>query len=213
MPRKRLSIVQKRKNLEARRIREGNAVPAKAGRPKKTFKLDTVEKMAEIQCPDKELAVRLGISAPTFADRMKNDPEFRDAVERGREKGKTDLRMLIIKHSEGEGGPAVNAAIHRTKHELGWTDRPTDTKHTIDVNIEISSAAERIAFKLDQLRERVLGSGQSPLLPQIEILGDVVPAQTVTDGEFVESGMVECPVERGDGGVHGQPVQTGSDGT
>lgn len=197
---RRLTIDQKRKNSEARRIREGRADPRPNGRPKKKPPADTVETLAQLPAiTDKEIALNLGISLSTFYLRMKDDTEFKDAVERGRAKSTVDLRRLIVKHSIGEGGPAVNAAIHRTKHELGWLDRPTETRKTIDVNIEITSANERIAFKLDQLRERIMGSGQPQVLPELEVLGNVIRAHpTETDGELIESGVAGVEDGRGD---------------
>lgn len=199
---RRLTIDQKRKNSEARRIREGRADPRPNGRPKKKPPADTVETLAQLPAiTDKEIALNLGISLSTFYLRMKDDTEFKDAVERGRAKSTTDLRKLIMRHSEGEGTAAVTATGIRVRHELGWHDRPMgDTKHTVDVKIEITSASERIAHKFDQLRERILGSGQSQALPQLEVLGDT---EVAADGEFVESGVAGGSVERSDSGVQG----------
>lgn len=209
---RRLSIKQKRKNLEARRIREGKLpTPRKNGRPKKTFKPDEVERLAALGCNDRDMAAGLLISEPTFRSRMKDDPEFAEAVERGRANGRINLRQHQWRHVEGEGGPAVNMAIFLGKNMLGQVDRPVETHSTVDVNIEISSASERIASKLDQLRERLLGSGQPSILPQVEILGDL--AASPVDGEFVESGVVERPVEGDDRGLQKRPLDGGSGST
>ena len=45
-------------------------------------------------CSPEELATVVGISRSLFFERMNTDPEVKEAVERGRDKGKTTLRRL-----------------------------------------------------------------------------------------------------------------------
>ena len=182
MPRtyRKLTAAQKKANRAVAKSAK-LAPPRPPGRPKKIIPPADGERLAMLGCTDGEIAIGLAISLPTFRARMKDDPEFAAAIERGKAQGKIKLRMLMVQHSEGEGGPAVNMTIHRAKHELGQFDKPVDTKHTVDVNIDISGSAERFISKLDGLRQRLL---ESQSLPQLEVLETVAEA----DGEFVVDG-------------------------
>jgi hypothetical protein len=162
-----------------KRVRSKKAAePGKPGRKKIQADPLSLERLAEMQCTDKEIAAVLGFSSKTFQTRMKDDPEFKEAIERGREKGKVSLRLLQRRHAEGEGGPAVNMTIHLSKHTLGQFDKPVDTHSTVDVRIDVTSSAERLAAKFDEMARRFIPAP----LPEVEVI-DVVP-----DGEFVESG-------------------------
>jgi hypothetical protein len=146
MPRKyvKLSEAERKARVILRReAREKEKNPPKNGRPKAEIDLEKVRKLAEIGCPDKEIAAVLGVSISTLKNRMKVEPELAEAIEQGRDLGKVNLRKLMVRHSEGEGGPAVNMTIHRAKHELGQFDKPTNTHSTVDINVEINSAGER----------------------------------------------------------------------
>ena len=205
MPRtyKRLTDEQKRANKAVKKAAK-LAPPKPPGRPKKVIPPGDAEKLAMLGCTDGEIAVGLLISLPTFRSRMKDDPEFLAAVERGRAQGKIQLRMLMIQHSEGEGGPAVNMTIHRAKHELGQFDKPTDSKHTVDVTIDISSSVERAAAKLEGLRRRFM---ESQPLPQLEVLETVAGPEP----ECVPDGSAGSGTSGGEVGAGDQ--QRGSGGS
>ena len=209
---KRLSTEQKKKNLEARRVREGKAEHKKIGRPKKSPPPEAVEGLAALHCTDIELAAGLGIAVNTLYARIKDDPEFAAAIERGKANGMIELRKLQMQHARTPGSPGVVMTKFISGPILGQYERPLETKQTVDVKIEISSANERIAYKLDQLRERIMGSGQPPVLPELQVLGDV-STPTEADGEFVESGVAGVEVDGGAEGVRGQSVGGGSEGT
>lgn len=179
MPAKKLTAAEKRKRAKERAIAKGTLVPPKPGRPK--VKADPVglERLAEMQCTDKEIAAVMGFSEKTFQNRMKDDPEFKDAIERGREKGKVSLRLHQWRHVEGEGGPAANMAIFLGKNMLGQFDKPVETHSTVDVRIDVTSAVQRLASKFDDMAVRFLPAPEP--LPEVEII-DVLP-----DGELVES--------------------------
>ena len=151
--------------------------PPKIGRPKKPINSLSLKELAALGCSDAEMARVLGIHPGTFSTRKQTDPEFREAIEAGQAEGRVSLRVLQKQHSEGEGGPAVNMTIYRSKHLLGEFDKPVETKSTVDINVDINSAGERLVAKLDDLRRRILG----PAVGQ-----EGVPLLTVVEAEYAE---------------------------
>jgi hypothetical protein len=188
---KKLTTAERKARVIVRReARELAKVPATpVGRPRLTIDNVSLAELAEMQCDNKQICAALRISMTTFRMRMLEDEEFREAVEGGRERGKANLRLLQWKHAEGEGGPAVNMTIHMSKHALGEFDKPVNTHSTLDINVEIGSAGDRVAAKLDELRRRMLAAP----LPELEVISSVP--------ERVEGGVVEYEVVDGAGGV------------
>ena len=86
-----------------------------AGRPKKEINYETVEKLANIQCTQDEIASFLGISTRTF----QRDEQFMELFNRGRENGKMSLRRIQWKHAE----KSVPMAIWLGKQYLGQRDK------------------------------------------------------------------------------------------
>ena len=86
-----------------------------AGRPKKEIDYVTVEKLANIQCTQDEIASFLGISTRT----LQRDEQFMELFNRGRENGKMSLRRMQWKHAE----KSVPMAIWLGKQYLGQRDK------------------------------------------------------------------------------------------
>lgn len=72
----------------------GNGAKRPRGRPPKPIDLELLEELAALQCTHAEIASVLKVGRSTLLERMKNEPEIRDAYERGRESGKVSLRRL-----------------------------------------------------------------------------------------------------------------------
>ena len=85
------------------------------GRPKKEIDYTTVEKLANIQCTQDEIASFLGISTRT----LQRDEQFMELFNRGRENGKMSLRRIQWKHAE----KSVPMAIWLGKQYLGQRDK------------------------------------------------------------------------------------------
>lgn len=85
-----------------------------AGRPKKEIDYATVEKLANIQCTQEEIASFLGISTRT----LQRDEQFMELFNKGRESGKMSLRRIQWKHAE----KSVPMAIWLGKQYLGQKD-------------------------------------------------------------------------------------------
>ena len=64
------------------------------GRPRLTFDLRLVEDLGKIQSTHSELAAVLGCHLDIVKDRLKNDPEFSAAYEKGLENGRSSLRRI-----------------------------------------------------------------------------------------------------------------------
>ena len=85
-----------------------------AGRPKKEIDYVAVEKLANIQCTQEEIASFLGISSRTLL----RDEKFKELFAKGRENGKTSLRRIQWKHAE----KSATMAIWLGKQYLGQKD-------------------------------------------------------------------------------------------
>ena len=103
-----------------------------AGRPKKEIDYTTVEKLANIQCTQEEIASFLGISTRTLL----RDEKFKELFAKGRENGKMSLRRMQWKHAEKN----TTMAIWLGKQYLGQTDKIENTNKN-DINNQIQNIA------------------------------------------------------------------------
>ena len=74
-----------------------------AGRPKIQIDYNTVEKLANIQCTQEEIASFLGISVRT----LQRDEEFCRIYKKGQENGKMSLRRMQYKLAEKNAAMAI----------------------------------------------------------------------------------------------------------
>lgn len=105
-----------------------------AGRPKKEIDYTTVEKLANIQCTQEEIASFLGISSRTLL----RDEKFKELFAKGRENGKMSLRRIQWKHAE----KSASMAMFLGKQYLGQRD-----------NVEVSNTDE--LNKVKELLEKI----------------------------------------------------------
>lgn len=87
----------------------------KAGRPKKEVDMELVEKLANIQCTQEEIASVVGCSVDTLAAQ----PDFSEIYKRGRESGKSSLRRTQWRIAQSN----ATMAIWLGKQYLGQTDK------------------------------------------------------------------------------------------
>lgn len=90
-----------------------------AGRPRVLIDLDQAKLAAKIQCTDAELAAVLDVSLKTVRRRLKDDDDFREMVERGRNEGLVSLRRSMFRLAD-EGNPTM--LIWLSKQHLGMRD-------------------------------------------------------------------------------------------
>lgn len=97
----------------------------KNGRPRKEIDMELVERLADIQCTEEEIASVLNCSVDTLA----RQPSFAEVYKRGREMGKSSLRRTQWKIAQNN----ATMAIWLGKQYLGQTDKVetvTDTSIT-----------------------------------------------------------------------------------
>ncbi len=75
--------------------------------PKIKIDLETVGKLAELQCTDLEIATFLRLSQDTITRRKRDNPEFREALEAGKGRGRISLRRLQWLSAQGERGETI----------------------------------------------------------------------------------------------------------
>ena len=90
------------------------------GRPRLEFDLRLVEDLGKIQSTQSELAAVLGCHLDTVKDRLRNDPEFSAAYEKGLENGKSSLRRIQWKSALGGN---TTMQIWLGKQYLGQQDK------------------------------------------------------------------------------------------
>jgi len=91
---------------------------AGAGRKTVDINLVDVEKLAALQCTEVEIASFIGVSERTI-ERRKHHPDFSEAMERGKARGRVSLRRNLWSLAN-KGNPAAN--IFLAKNLLGYKD-------------------------------------------------------------------------------------------
>lgn len=104
-----------------------------AGRPKKEIDYVAVEKLANIQCTQEEIASFLGLSVRT----LQRDEEFCRIYKKGQENGKMSLRRIQFKLAERN--PTM--ALWLGKQYLGQRDSFPDEVNYTEVNKGIMNIA------------------------------------------------------------------------
>ena len=107
-----------------------------AGRPKKEIDYGVVEKLANIQCTQEEIAGVLGISVRT----LQRDEEFCRIYKKGQENGKMSLRRIQFKLAEKN----TSMAIFLGKQYLGQKDNPHEEGYNDEINNNINNIANLI---------------------------------------------------------------------
>lgn len=105
-----------------------------AGRPKIEIDYGAVEKLANIQCTQDEIASFLGISVRT----LQRDEEFMRLFKKGQENGKMSLRRIQFRLAEKN----TSMAIFLGKQYLGQRDN-VEVSNTDDMN-KVKELLEKI---------------------------------------------------------------------
>jgi hypothetical protein len=87
-------------------------------RPKSEIDLDQLEKLCAMQCTDQEIAAHLGVSIRTI-ERRRKEASFREAMERGKAKGRISVRRNLFKLATNGN---LGANIFLAKNLLGYKD-------------------------------------------------------------------------------------------
>ena len=88
---------------ESKRQEDKNEGRRKAGRKPAQIDLTELEKLCALQCTDEEIADWFGVSTRTVETRRKR-PEFAQAMQRGRSKGRISVRRAQMKMLDSGNG-------------------------------------------------------------------------------------------------------------
>jgi hypothetical protein len=118
--------------------------PGEGGAPVKELDPRTAERLASIQCTDKEIAHCLGVSEATLIRRKQGDPDFAEALDRARSQGRMSLRR---KQFEKANAGSDTMLIWLGKQILGQRDRfehagDPDNPLTVRYVVEVPPAIE-----------------------------------------------------------------------
>jgi hypothetical protein len=110
--------------------------------------LAELEKLCALHPSDAELASWFGVSTKTI-ERRKSETAFAEAMERGRARGKLNLRRIQNKMAENNAA----MAIFLGKNLLGQSDQVT---YNFDIEIAVAGGSSQIepeAIDIKMLRE------------------------------------------------------------
>ena len=117
-------------------------------RPESQIDLAELEKLYSLQCTDEEAAAFFGVSTRTI-ERRRKVQSFREAMERGKAKGRISVRRHLFRLA---GGGSAAAAIFLAKNLLGFKD--------VVANEHSGPAGAPIQMSLaETLRERKIKNG------------------------------------------------------
>ena len=163
-----------------------DSVHVRPHRPKRATSIDidlvTVEKLAGMQCTDEEIADWFNIHR-NLVTKLKRGKDFAEAVSRGRNKGKTSVRMALFREATGtERKPAVGrrgtpdyvpavrgrrpnivAIIFYAKNYLGMKD-VVDTRHSGEVATTAKLDVSKISGEDLMVIRRILKKAQDDSL-------------------------------------------------
>jgi hypothetical protein len=129
-----------------------------AGRKPVKIDLEQVEKLAAIQCTEAEIASVIGVSESTI-DRRKHQPDFAEAMSRGKARGRVSLRRNLWALAN-KGQPAAN--IFLAKNLLGYKDYFTNEHSGLDGGpIVIGPAPELGELTDDELKQLAILVGKT----------------------------------------------------
>jgi len=137
------------------------------GRPRLEFDLRLVEDLGKIQSTHSELAAVLGCHLDTVKDRLKNDPEFSAAYEKGLENGKSSLRRIQWKAALG-GNTTMQIWLgkqylqQRDMHATELTGAKGEPLIPVQM---VTGLDESTRTLLRELRGRLPRTGQERALP------------------------------------------------
>jgi len=147
-------------------------VRPRAGRRPVHIDLVQLEKLSALQCTDEELAAWFGVSPHTIAKRKKK-PEFAEAIQKGRARGRISVRRAQMKLLSS-GNPTI--AVWLGRQLLGQRDVLT-TEHTgsggepiqVAVKPDLSQLTDEELFQLQSIARKAVagrrdrpGTGQAP---------------------------------------------------
>jgi len=116
---------------------------------RKEIDYELLERLATIQCTDKEIIACLKVGTQLFYDRMKKDQKFIDAINNGREEGKMSLRRRQWDIAMNGGNAGIGMCIFLGKQYLGQRD-----KQETDVNVKEPSNWKELVNQINEKKKK-----------------------------------------------------------
>lgn len=122
--------------------------PGEGGAPVKSIDVALAEKLAFINCTDKEVAHCLGISEDTLTRRKQADPIFTETLERARSSGRMSLRRRQFEKAQAGSDTMLiwlgkQLLGQRDRHELsGDPDNPLSVRYVVEMPAPIDNEDE-----------------------------------------------------------------------
>ena len=153
----------------------------KVGRPKVELNLDELERLSRLNCTMPEISAYFDIPLRTLEDKFTNEPEVRQAIQKGRATGMLSLRRKQIQIMEETNNSTM--AIWLGKQILGQTDKQEIVQ---DINIEERKVLDISRLSDDDLNylERTL---KHALVDPDESREDAKVPQIVHQGSMVNN--------------------------
>ena len=111
--------------------------------------LEKVEQLSATGLSQRQIAAALNISQSTITERMKNNPDFRDAMTRGHAKGCQAVVNRLYRAATDEDKPSVPAQIFflKNRDRENWSDKHevnASLSGGLSVDHDIESALQRL---------------------------------------------------------------------
>src|SRR6516164_866381 len=97
-------------NHEGSREPQKNSKKRRRGRPPIKINLIELEKLASLQCTDQEIGGFFNVDRRTIT-RKKKQREFREALQRGKAKGRISVRRRLFQIAQSDKAGSTAAAI------------------------------------------------------------------------------------------------------
>jgi hypothetical protein len=98
------------------------ATTSRRGRPRAAVTTEELFRLGSLQCTQAEAATYFGCTERTIRRRL-TKPNYREAWESGRARGRVSFRRLGLRHAAGSGPAGVAAWIHMSKFILGYSEK------------------------------------------------------------------------------------------
>jgi len=86
---------------------------ARTGRPRKPIDLEHLKRLAAHNLSVKDCAALMGVGSATLERRLRDDPECREAFDKGRAETKEEIERLVMREAR-TGNDKVLVHLHKT---------------------------------------------------------------------------------------------------
>lgn len=127
--------------------------------PRTDIDYNLVKELAEIQTPEKEIAIAVHMTPPAFSARKQKDLELVEALWQGKCLGKQKLRQKLYSEATEGNTPAL---IHASKHWLGMNDKievSGNEEHPINIKVDYTKLKDDDLRAIESIFARTRSEG------------------------------------------------------